>query len=78
MVITFSLGKIIATAHELIVKFDGQQQVVLQAQADCLTLIGKGTNVLVANGSGCKWSLKLDNEQQVNELSMLMGCAVSD
>ncbi|MGF1696360.1 DUF3389 domain-containing protein [Vibrio kyushuensis] len=77
MVIEFSLGKIIATPHELIVRLSGEQHIVMQAQCDYITLIGKGANVLVANDSGCKWSIKLDNEQQLIQLSELLGCAIS-
>lgn len=78
MVIEFSLGKIIATPHELIVRLLGDQQIVMQAQSDYITLIGKGANVLVANDSGCKWSIKLDDEQQLKQLSDVLGCAISD
>lgn len=76
MVITFKGGKIIATAHEIVVRLEGEHRVTLQAQVDSIQLIGKGANVISANGSECKWSIKLDNEQQLNELSAELCCAI--
>ncbi|MCG9753394.1 DUF3389 domain-containing protein [Vibrio brasiliensis] len=69
MMIPFSSGKIIATAFEVVVKLEGSHMVTLQAQNDAITLIGRGANVISANGSETKWSVKLDNEQQLIELS---------
>ncbi|MFA0521254.1 DUF3389 family protein, partial [Vibrio sp. 10N.222.55.E8] len=57
MVITFKSGKVIATAHELVVRLDGEHRVTLHAQVDAIQLIGKGANVISANGSECKWSI---------------------
>lgn len=76
MVITFSGGKIIATLHELVVRLDGEYRVTLQAQVDAIQLIGKGANVISANGSECKWSIKLDDEQQLREIANEVGCDV--
>ncbi|WP_295890879.1 DUF3389 domain-containing protein [uncultured Vibrio sp.] len=78
MVIEIKSGKIIATAHEIIVKLNGDQHVAMQAQSDSITLIGKGANVVVANEGGCKWSVKLDNEQQLELLSSQLGCAITE
>ncbi len=54
MVITFKSGKVIATAHELVVRLDGEHGVTLQAQVDAIQLLGKGqtlaATVLSANG----------------------------
>ncbi|WP_299688155.1 DUF3389 domain-containing protein [uncultured Vibrio sp.] len=76
MVITFKNGKVIATAHELVVRLDGEHRVTLQAQVDAIQLIGKGANVISANGSECKWSIKLDNEQQLRDIANEIGCDV--
>ena len=76
MIISFSSGKIIATAHEVVVKLEGKAMVTLQAQIDAITLIGKGANVITANGSETKWSIKLDSEEQLNELAQQIGIAI--
>lgn len=76
MMIPFSGGKIIATAYEVVVKIDGAQMVTLQAQNDAITLIGRGANVISANGSETKWSIKLDSEQQLATLSSQIGCEI--
>ncbi|ELA8360375.1 TPA: DUF3389 family protein [Vibrio alginolyticus] len=60
MVIEFSLGKIIATQREIVIKISGSAMVTLQAQTDAI-------------GAECKWSIKLDNEEQLAELSREIG-----
>lgn len=52
MVIQFKSGKIILTTHEVVVRLG--QEVTLQAQADAITLMGNGANVMIANGSETK------------------------
>ena len=47
MVITFKSGKVIATAHELVVRLDGEHRVTLQAQVDAIQLIGKGQTLFL-------------------------------
>lgn len=76
MVIDFKSGKIIATPHEIVVRLDGEHRVTLQAQTDAIQLIGKGANVISVNGAECKWSVKLDNEDQLAELAQAIGIAV--
>ncbi|MCZ4292429.1 DUF3389 domain-containing protein [Vibrio sinaloensis] len=76
MMIPFSGGKIIATAFEVVIRLDGVHMVSLQAQNDAVTLIGRGANVISANGSETKWSVKLDSEQQLIELSKQIGCEI--
>lgn len=76
MLIEFSAGKIIVTPHELVVRMTGEQHLTLQAQSDAIQLIGKGANVLSAVGSETKWSLKLDNEQQLQAIAEQLGCAI--
>ena len=75
MVITFSEGRIIANQHELVVRLDGVSRATLQAQVDEVTLIG-GANVVTATGSGINWSVRLDNEEQLAELSQEIGIAI--
>ncbi|MGF1760473.1 DUF3389 domain-containing protein [Photobacterium sagamiensis] len=75
MVITFSEGRIIANQHELVVRLDGVSRATLQAQVDEITLIG-GANVVTATGSGINWSVRLDNEEQLAELSQEIGIAI--
>ncbi|MDF9400911.1 DUF3389 domain-containing protein [Vibrio sp. 1180_3] len=77
MVIDFSGGKLIATAHELVVRLKGDHKVILQAQTDAIQLIGQGANVVSVNCSEAKWSIKLDNEQQIKQLSQQLGCDIA-
>ncbi len=76
MVIEFQYGKIIVTPHELVVRLDGSHKVTMQAVSDAVQLIG-GANVVVVNGSESKWSIKLDNDQQLQQIAEQLGCAVS-
>lgn len=76
MLIEFKSGKIIVTPHELVVKLDGEHRVTMQAQVDAITLIGQGANVISANGSETKWSIKLDNQEQIQQIADQIGCLV--
>ncbi|MCR9538689.1 DUF3389 domain-containing protein [Vibrio alginolyticus] len=73
MVIEFSLGNIIATQREIVIKLSGSAMVTLQAQTDAIQLLGRGANVVLSHGAECKWSIKLDNEEQLAELSREIG-----
>ncbi|CAM2796366.1 DUF3389 domain-containing protein [Vibrio mytili] len=73
MVIEFSVGKIIATQHEVVVKLAGSSMATLQAQSESIQLLGRGANVIVAHGSECKWSIKLDDEEQLILLAKEVG-----
>ena len=48
----------------------------LQAQVDAITLIGRGANVIAANGVETKWSVKLDNQEQLEQLSQHASIAI--
>ncbi|CAK4075864.1 DUF3389 domain-containing protein [Vibrio sp. MarTm2] len=76
MVIDFKSGKVIVTPHELVVKLVGEHMVTLQAQTDALQLIGRGANVIAANGSETKWSIKLDDEQQLRAIANEIGIEI--
>ncbi|ENM5882739.1 DUF3389 domain-containing protein [Vibrio metoecus] len=76
MVIQFKGGKIILTPHEVVVRLGSENMVTLQAYSDAITLMGNGANVLVANGSEAKWSLKLDDEAQLRTIAQTLGCDV--
>ncbi|MEF1173377.1 DUF3389 domain-containing protein [Vibrio sinaloensis] len=76
MVIDFKSGKVIVTPHELVVKLVGEHMVTLQAQTDALQLIGRGANVIAANGSETKWSIKLDDEQQLKAIANEIGIEI--
>ncbi len=67
MVINFSSGKVIATPHEVVVRYQ-VGQITLQSQVDALQLILPAC-ILSANGAECKWSIKLDDESQVKAIS---------
>ncbi|ELE6600463.1 TPA: DUF3389 domain-containing protein [Vibrio alginolyticus] len=73
MVIEFSLGKIIATQREIVIKLSGSAMVTLQAQTDAIQMLGRGANVVLSHGAECRWSIKLDNEEQLAELSREIG-----
>lgn len=73
MVVEFKSGKIIVTSHEIVVKLLGEHRITLQAHIDAIQLIGRGANVIAANGSETKWSLKLDSEQQLIDISKEAG-----
>jgi len=76
MVIPFKSGKIIVTSHEVVVKLSGEHMVTLQSQVDAIALIGRGANVIAANGSETKWSVKLDNEQQIQQIAEQISCEI--
>ncbi|KHT47444.1 DUF3389 domain-containing protein [Vibrio sinaloensis] len=76
MVIDFKSGKVIVTPHEIVVKLVGEHMVILQAQTDALQLIGRGANVIAANGSETKWSIKLDDEQQLRAIANEIGIEI--
>ncbi|MCG9677172.1 DUF3389 domain-containing protein [Vibrio sp. Isolate24] len=73
MVIEFKSGKIIVTVHEIVVKVASEHMITLSAQIDAIQLIGRGANVIAANGSETKWSIKLDNAQQLSEIASEIG-----
>lgn len=75
MNLSFSEGRIIANQHELVVRLDGASRVTLQARVDDVTLIG-GANVVTATGNGVNWSVKLDSEDQLNQLADAIGIAI--
>ncbi len=75
MKVTFSEGDIIVNPHEMVVRLNNTSRVTLQAETDALTLIG-GANVISAVGSGMKWSIKLDNSEQLEMLAQELGIAI--
>ncbi len=76
MIISFSQGKIIATQHEVVIRIEGDCRITMQAQVDELTLIG-GANVITAVGSGLNWSVKLDTDDQMQQLAAEIGIAIT-
>ncbi|MCP3700918.1 MAG: DUF3389 domain-containing protein [Aliivibrio sp.] len=75
MKVTFSEGDIIVNPHEMVVRLNNTSRVTVQAETDALTLIG-GANVISAVGSGMKWSIKLDNSEQLEMLAQELGIAI--
>lgn len=75
MKLSFSEGDIITNQYELVVRLKNTSKTMLQVEVDGLTLIG-GANVLSAVGSGLKWSIKLDNAEQLELLSKEIGVAI--
>ena len=72
MVIDFSQGKIIVTAHEVQIRLN-VASVVLQAMAEDIQL-RRDALVIIADAGVVRWSVKLDNliqfEQVLNELGI--------
>ncbi|AAW87345.1 hypothetical protein VF_A0275 [Aliivibrio fischeri ES114] len=75
MKISFSEGDIIANQREIVIRLSNKSRTTLQAEVDAITLIG-GANVINAVGSGAKWSVKLDDEVQLQQLAEEIGIAV--
>lgn len=75
MKISFSEGDIIANQREMVIRLSNKSRTTLQAEVDAITLIG-GANVINAVGSGAKWSVKLDDEVQLQQLAEEIGIAV--
>lgn len=75
MKISFSEGDIIANQREIVIRLSNKSKTTLQAEVDAITLIG-GANVINAVGSGAKWSVKLDDEAQLQQLAEEVGIAV--
>ncbi|MFH0256736.1 DUF3389 family protein [Vibrio rumoiensis] len=69
MIIEFSQGKIIANQHEIVVRLSQIANVSMQCQTEALQLIGRGANVITAYDMQCQWSIKLDSEQQLQQLA---------
>lgn len=72
MIIEFKGGKIIANQFEIVVRLTGEHMVTMQSQVDAIELIS-GANVISVNGAECKWSVKLDDEQQLKLLADEIG-----
>ncbi|OCH36391.1 DUF3389 domain-containing protein [Aliivibrio fischeri] len=75
MKISFSEGDIIANQREIVIRLSNKSKTTLQAEVDAITLIG-GANVINAVGSGAKWSVKLDDEEQLQQLAEEIGIAI--
>lgn len=76
MVLEFSSGKIIVTPFELVVKISDKHMITMQANAEAVVLIGNGANVVTANSGDMKWSIKLDSEEQIQQIAQQLGCEV--
>ncbi|MDN3611614.1 DUF3389 domain-containing protein [Vibrio ostreicida] len=76
MVINFTGGKVIVTPYEIVIKLVSKHKVTLEAQVDAVQLIGGGANVIAANGSETKWSLKLDNTEQLQDIANEIGLEI--
>ena len=76
MVVDFSAGKVIVTPHEIVIKVSSKHMITLQAQADAIQLIGRGANVIAAHGAENKWSIKLDDAQQLALIAEQIGVKV--
>ncbi|MFA0087388.1 PTS sugar transporter subunit IIA [Vibrio sp. 10N.286.49.C2] len=67
MTVEFSGGKVLTTPHEIVVRLT-TGHTTLQAQVDAVQLILPAC-VISANGSECKWSIRLDNEAQIQQIA---------
>ncbi|MBR9727065.1 DUF3389 family protein [Shewanella intestini] len=73
MLIPFSQGKLIVTAHEVQCRIQ-QNQVVLSASVDDISCYHQGL-VLVADGGTVRWSIALDNAKQFEQILNETGIA---
>ncbi|SJL83869.1 DUF3389 family protein [Vibrio palustris] len=76
MRIEFSRGILIVTPHEILIRLTDMPDTVLQAQQESITLFGQEANVIMANGGGVKWSIKVDNTDQLKWISEELGCEI--
>ncbi len=77
MILPISIGKIIVTPFEIVVKLEGPCMVTMQAASESLTLIGRGANVIACNSGDAKWSIKLDNSAQLEQLAKELGLEIT-
>ncbi len=76
MIIEFSHGKIIANLHDVVIRLNSMPSASLQCHVDAIKLIGRGANVITAYDLQCQWTVKLDNEQQVQNLADFLGIPI--
>lgn len=74
MTVEFSGGKVLMTPHEIVVRL-ASNQATLQAQVDAVQLILPAC-VISANGAECKWSIRLDNQEQIQQIANETGIEV--
>ncbi|CAM2893883.1 DUF3389 domain-containing protein [Vibrio rarus] len=73
MTLDFESGKIVVTAHELMIRFTGEQRLTLEAQTEALQLMGQ---VLVVADAQSRFSLKLDLAI-IEQISQVTGIAIT-
>jgi hypothetical protein len=68
MTLDFELGKIVVTAHEVMIRLFGEQRVTFQAQTEAIQLMGV---VLVVHDAQSRFSIKLSKETiaQISEVT---------
>lgn len=71
MVIDFSQGKLIVTEFEVQVRLNAAS-IVLLAGAEDIAL-RREPSMLIANGGAVRWSVKLDNETQLQSVQEILG-----
>ncbi|MGB2079504.1 MAG: DUF3389 family protein [Vibrio sp.] len=76
MSLTFSQGRIIVSSREIQIRFDAMPQTRLQAQVDALKLLGGGVNLIIAHDMDCQWTLRLDNDEQLQQIADATGLAI--
>ena len=74
MVIDIPGGKLIVTAHDVMVKLQ-QNRITLQAQTDDISILA-GANMLIANGGSVSWSISLGSEETARDVSEVSGVAI--
>ncbi|MDO6706708.1 DUF3389 domain-containing protein [Photobacterium sp. 1_MG-2023] len=77
MNLNFSQGRVIANQHELVIRLEGKNRVTLQARTDDIRLIRQPV-LLTASGSGVHWSVHLDDDAQLAQLSDELGIAIEE
>ncbi|MCE0495734.1 DUF3389 family protein [Vibrio salinus] len=75
MVINYSAGKIIVTPMEIVIRVSVSGGITMQAYRDTITLYGDAC-VIAANSGDAKWSLTLDNQEQLCLISKETGVEI--
>lgn len=75
MVLDISVGKIILTCNEIVIRMSSANLTTLQAARDAIALYGDSC-VIAANGGESKWSFKLDSFEQIEVISHEMGIKI--
>lgn len=76
MLINIPDAKIIVSPHSVVVRLEGESKISMEAQAEVIDLIGRGANVISANSGHSRWSIKLENREQLELIARELGLPI--